>query len=105
MGIGKMKELDLFKEIWLERIHYSELTGKPLSFYQWHSQFAHILPKGKYPEARLDKENIILLTPEEHSLYDAGTEDQRIRYAQKNGTSWDKLYKKRDKLKNKYVSR
>lgn len=57
----------LFLEIWKERKHYSEISNQylgkePLSIY-----FHHILPKNKYPEASLDKDNIILLTLDEHT--------------------------------------
>jgi hypothetical protein len=57
----------LFMEIWYERGPYSEIgdrkyLGKqPLSTF-----FHHILPKETYPERRFDKDNIILLTSEEH---------------------------------------
>ena len=57
----------LFKKIWKERPHRSEISNvylgkKALSVY-----FHHILPKNKYPEIRMDKENIILLTIDEHA--------------------------------------
>lgn len=59
----------LFEEIWEERPHVSELTGKrllPKGHPMWHWQFAHILPKGSYPLWKLQKENIMLMTPDEH---------------------------------------
>lgn len=56
----------LFQQIWNERGPYSEISKKwlgkePLSIY-----FHHILPKSKYPELTLSKENIIILTSDEH---------------------------------------
>jgi hypothetical protein len=56
----------LFQELWKERGPKSEISGKwlgkePLSIY-----FHHILPKSKYPELALDRDNIIMLTFEEH---------------------------------------
>ena len=58
-------ELELFKEIWNERIHKSEISGLPLSLFDVKC-FHHILTKQAYPEHRLDKDNIILLTRSEH---------------------------------------
>ena len=58
-------ELQMFKEIWEERPHVSELSGKPLlpiGHFQWHWQFLHVLPKGSYPHYKLKKENIVLGT-------------------------------------------
>jgi hypothetical protein len=56
-----------FLQIWNKRPHHSEVSldylgREPLSIF-----FHHILPKEKYPEARLDEENIIFLTLDEHS--------------------------------------
>lgn len=66
-------EMDVFLEIWDEREHISELTGKPLlpkGDAKWHFQFLHILPKSRFPELRLDKDNILLGLPEEHDHQD-----------------------------------
>jgi len=61
--------LKLFLQIWNEREHVSQLSGKPL-FYpnhlKWHWQFAHILGKNVAPKWKMNKENIILVTPKEH---------------------------------------
>jgi hypothetical protein len=56
-----------FMDIWKKRPHASEISGRwlgkePLSVF-----FHHILPKNKYPEVRMDEENIILLTTDEHA--------------------------------------
>lgn len=61
---------EFFKQIWLERPHYSEISGEPLGNQINSTYFHHIILKsdklyglfGKY-----DKENIILLTAEEHA--------------------------------------
>lgn len=58
---------NLFLEIWKERKHHSEVSGtylgkEPLSVF-----FHHILPKEKFPSEALKKDNIILLTLQEHS--------------------------------------
>lgn len=62
-------ELELFKEIWLERPHKSELSGENLlspTNLKWINQFLHVLPKSLYPKFRLNKDNILLGLPEEH---------------------------------------
>lgn len=77
-------ERALFDAIWSMREHTSYLTGKKLDCYSetfYLNMFAHVLPKGKYPDFRLFDKNIVLLTPEEHYLLDFGTEEQRQRYS------------------------
>lgn len=59
----------MFLEIWEDRPHLSEVSGKPLhpvGHWQWHWQFAHVLGKGSYPKYKLNPENIMLMLPEEH---------------------------------------
>jgi hypothetical protein len=69
------KEIDIFNEIWNERPHVSELSGKPLPYDKsnmamWVCQFLHVIPKGKSPKLRYDKRNILLGTLEEHNHQD-----------------------------------
>lgn len=75
----------------------SELTGRSLQEFQgtrlFFSLFAHIKPKGRFPELRLDPGNIVLLHPEEHRLLDQGTEAQRLAYAEEWGCDWKCLNK------------
>jgi hypothetical protein len=79
-----------FLRIWNKRPHHSQISmdylGKePLSVF-----FHHILPKEKYPEARLDEENIIFLTLDEHS----DVENNMYKYPEIN--------RRREILKKKY---
>lgn len=58
---------ELFLDIWKTRPRKSEVSGvslgkEPLSVY-----FHHILPKEKYPQAKYDEHNIILLSLDEHT--------------------------------------
>jgi hypothetical protein len=60
-----------FLSIWQKRAHKSEISGEWLpqdidGFPSSSAYFHHILEKEKFPEAKYDKENIILLTLEEH---------------------------------------
>ena len=82
-----------FKQIWLERPHYSEISGEPLGNQINSTYFHHIILKsdklygslGKY-----DSENIILLTTNEHSQVHV----DMYRY--------EKINQKREYLLNKY---
>ena len=56
-----------FMEIWKKRPHRSEISGVYLGKEPSSAFFHHILPKNKYPEVRMDEENIILLTLDEHA--------------------------------------
>ena len=56
-----------FINIWKKRPHASEINGKSLGKEPLSVFFHHILPKNKYPDVRMDEENIILLTTDEHA--------------------------------------
>jgi len=56
----------VFMEIWASRPHKSEISGQKLGKEPLSVYFHHILPKSKYPQAKYDPENIILLSLEEH---------------------------------------
>ena len=61
----------MFKEIWFEKPHVSEISGRLLRGLDdqfWHWQFSHILSKGAFPKFKCKKENICLMTMEEHVL-------------------------------------
>lgn len=109
-----MSQTKLFLQIWHTRKHISFVSGQKLTYRPgqpyWFNYFAHVLSKGQFPSFKFEAENIILLTPQEHYLYDFGSKDQRNRYAEemskKNITvNWDKLYELRDELRKKYNER
>ena len=58
--------LSTFMDIWHERDHNSEISRRWLGKEPLTVFFHHILPKSKYPDAAFDKDNIILVTFEEH---------------------------------------
>jgi len=64
-GINTMREL--FLQIWKDRPHRSEVSKTSLGSEALSVFFHHIIPKEKYPEAKFDLENIVLLTLDEHS--------------------------------------
>lgn len=98
----KTGEFDVFVKIWRTRIHRSVVSGKYIPYFNV-SCFAHVLGKGAYPSLRLVEENIVLLTQEEHHLFDHCGSDQREKYAEANpGVDWGKLYDLKEFLKDKY---
>lgn len=90
-------ELNLFKEIWGERPHISQLTGRPLKYFDV-KYFAHIIAKSKWEVGRLLKSNILILHPEEHNLLDQGTQKQRDEYAKKWNCDWNFIEELKQKL-------
>jgi len=83
-------------DIWNSRPHVSELSGKPLlqiGNYYWHYQFLHILPKGSYPEYKLNPDNILLGTPEEHRNQES-IPFFKIRYAEMKRRYYKEIYGK-----------
>lgn len=61
----------LYREIWRERPHKSEISGEPLienmQHPLWRNQFLHILPHGKFKNFEFRKDNVILGTHQEHT--------------------------------------
>jgi len=66
-GVSVNKDHLFFMEIWKKRPHRSEISGVYLGKEPSSAFFHHILPKNKYPEVRMDEENIILLTLDGHA--------------------------------------
>jgi len=106
MKYGYESQIEMFKDIWKRREHRSFLSDRDIDGYSddmWINLFAHVLPKGKYPLFRLNPDNIVLLTPYEHQLFDQGTEEYRARYEKDTlGCEWEKLYNYRDRLREEY---
>lgn len=65
---------ELFRWVWDNRAHRSEVSGKPLGDTMNAWFFAHILPKSIYGLYKLKAFNIVLLTEDEHTLYDQNTD-------------------------------
>jgi len=88
-------EAEIFNEIWAERPHVSYLSGRNLDGYYrtdvHFNMFHHVLSKGKFPQYKTDKRNIILLDPEEHWLIHSGTKSMRDIYEKNTGASFSRL--------------
>ena len=67
------RQQEMFKKIWSEREHVSELSGAWLGDEMNAWFFAHILSKGSYPHLKLVEENIMLVTQLEHWELDQNT--------------------------------
>ena len=88
-------ELAMFKEIWNERPHESEISGESLyGFDVWN--FAHVLPKGSYGKYRLNKDNIVLMTRDEHHVFDHQT------HKAKADKRFDWVFEKKEIMKAEY---
>lgn len=64
---------ELYRYVWENRPHVSEVSGKPLfppNHFKFHWQFAHILNHGRYPKYKFNPENIMLMLPDEHEKQD-----------------------------------
>ena len=97
-------EVEMFRWIWKNRSHQSFLSGRDLNYIEgeslWYNQFVHVLPKGinAFPLFKLNPNNIILLTPYEHTLLDHGTQQQRKDYPY----DWNKINMKAMELWTQY---
>ena len=84
--------MELYREIWSERKHVSELSGKPIpEFSVW--CFMHVLNKNTYKKFALNKRNIFLVLTEEHHQYDnVGRKDLETE------PMWSKVFERRIEL-------
>lgn len=89
-----MKEIELFRKIWRERPHRSEISGERLLYFH-PIYFSHVLSKGSRPDLKFCELNIVLKTAEEHQLW----ENHKSKIA--GDPNWDWIFKLRDYLKSK----
>lgn len=75
------------------------VCGEHITLIMAHN-FAHVLPKGKYPAMRLNPDNIRLLCFKFgqgcHEAYDTKP------HSELKGEGWEKLFALRDRLKDRY---
>lgn len=85
-------ELELFKHIWEQRGPYSQISGTYLGEFNV-CYFAHIIPKAKnkFPEFKLNQDNIYLMTFDEHFMWDN-------RYHKCTGQEWDMIKQLKENL-------
>jgi hypothetical protein len=100
---GFNTESQMYKHIWDTRKHKSFLSGKYISQpMPWN--FAHVLAKGLafFPKYRLNDNNVILLTRQEHTLLDHGNSAQIAKYEKENNCNFQIIYDLYEKLKREY---
>lgn len=90
------RQQEMFKKMWSEREHESELSGAWLGDEMNAWFFAHILGKGAYPHLKLVEENIMLLTQSEHWEVDQNT------HKAKENPLYKPYFDKAEELKIKY---
>lgn len=89
-------QIELFKYKWQNSNHKCFVTDEKLDKYLNSpfalSLFAHVLRKSAYPELRLDPNNIVLLTPEVHELFDNAVYDRIKKFEKLSGKSFRVLF-------------
>lgn len=88
----KRRLLPFFKEIWDERPHISEVSGRTLPAFH-PILFSHIISKGAAPSLKFRKDNIMLMTSDEHCLWEHSKEQI------KDIPMWKPVYEKYMELK------
>jgi hypothetical protein len=91
-----MTQREFFLEIWMERPHVSEVSGNPLGHEPLTFHFSHVLSKGAEPAAKFDKENIMLMTLEEHQTW------ENFKATIRNNPRWDHVLQRAVEMKRKY---
>lgn len=84
-------EKEVFHLIWDSRKHACEVCGVGIKEAKA-SNFAHVLPKGAYPEFRLREDNIFLLCSECHNRQHYYGNSLRTSY------KWVKFFRRKDEL-------
>lgn len=97
----KKGELELFKQIWRDRPHKSQVSGAPISEFS-PVIFSHILSKGAYPGFRLYRKNIWIITPGEHYMWEHGDRKRLMAETNINHKMWRLKQKLHDELVAEY---
>ena len=83
---------DLFIYIWINRKHYSEVSGEYLGEEPRAHYFSHVIGKGAYPSFKLREDNIVLMTIEEHEQWG------NRRWEIKNDPKWRRVFELEERL-------
>lgn len=93
-------ELQMFEVIWdnMGMKHKSFISGEEIKVFNVRN-FAHVLPKAqnRYPKFKLNPENVVLLTYDEHFLWDNGSRE-KLRHL----PEWKKMFELEAELKKQY---
>lgn len=75
-------ERDLFVQLWTRCGGKSEVSGTTLlspEHHRFHAQGSHLLPKGAYPDYRLDPRNVVMITIREHEEWHSTSKAQLLK--------------------------
>lgn len=95
---GFKNQTELFNYVWDTRPHVCFVLDDDLNKYNgttfFLSLFAHVLRKahGFFPEYKLKPENIVLLSPEVHSIFDNPTLESILKFEKENNCSLEPLF-------------
>lgn len=103
---GFETERQMFEYIAVRRPLVSFIDGSDLKWTKgksfFFSIFAHVLPKGKFPYYRLNPNNIILLTPQQHQDFDQNkTKSQLL----EENSNWQNVFDLYDELEKEYKAK
>jgi hypothetical protein len=102
-GLPSKKDADsessLFKAIWASRTRVSFVSGEPLGNTLRTLFMAHVIPKREraYPKFKLYDKNIVLLTWDEHNMWDNWDREKL-----KKKPEWDKMFELEAELLKEY---
>ena len=106
---GFKSEIEMREYIWETRVHKCFVTGEDLEEYVgtdfYPNLFAHILPKGKYPEFKLYINCVALTSPTVHNLFDNGSLKQIKDFEEETGFSFAALFELEKVLFNEYTKK
>lgn len=87
-------ERELFVMLWAKCNGKSEASGKkllPPEHSMFHHQGSHLLPKGAFPDYKLDPRNVVMITPDEHEMWHHKPQEFRKKHPH-IASRYDKLY-------------
>lgn len=98
LSFGFESQVQLFGQLW-ENAKNSKgrvvckFTDNEVHFYttleKFLCNFAHILPKGRFPYFKLNPDNIEIVDPEFHRIVDQGTQEDRAKHPDWRFDLWD----------------
>ena len=98
---NKPSQYNMFLDIYNKSNKVSQISGKQLvepehKMFTW--QFEHILPKGTYPDLKYNKDNIMLMTWQEH--FDLTNNTAKC----KENSMYDTYFKIKEQAKENYYN-
>lgn len=97
--VGLKGEWGMNLRIWGEREHVSEVSGESLGNVIKPIFFSHLLGKGNFPHYRLNPDNIMLKTAQEHTDWHSCSRKDLVA----KNPQWQKVLTKYEILKEQYI--